>query len=157
MFIAQSLQFFSQLNELGVFAIVNSNSSAYMSPVIISIPAPLFKRGGHFVARFLHFWCRWRKNRPASLGCPAAGALGLPGAGHGLLSGVLYGFTQKAQGNPASPWGGGEGLKRGACGNSASRHRVILSRYSFRVHFCRYQAEIDRSGDMSPAAFLVRS
>ena len=29
---------------------------------IISIPAPLFKRGGHFVARFLHFCCRWRKN-----------------------------------------------------------------------------------------------
>ena len=30
---------------------------------IISIPALLFKRGGHFVARFLHFCCRWRKNR----------------------------------------------------------------------------------------------
>ena len=26
-----------------------------MSPVIISIPAPLFKRGGHFVASSLHF------------------------------------------------------------------------------------------------------
>ena len=30
---------------------------------IISIPAPLFKRGVHFVERFLHFCCRWRKNR----------------------------------------------------------------------------------------------
>ena len=30
---------------------------------IISIPAPLFKRGGHYVARFLHFCCGWRKNR----------------------------------------------------------------------------------------------
>ena len=34
---------------------------------IISIPAPLFKRGGHFVASFLQFCCRWRENRaPAS-------------------------------------------------------------------------------------------
>ena len=30
-----------------------------------------------------------RKNGPASLGCPAAGALGLPGAVHGLAGGVL--------------------------------------------------------------------
>ena len=28
---------------------------------IISIPAPLFKRGWHFVARFSHVCCRWRK------------------------------------------------------------------------------------------------
>ena len=30
---------------------------------IISIPAPPFKRGGHFVASSLQFCCRWRKNR----------------------------------------------------------------------------------------------
>ena len=29
---------------------------------ILSIPALLFKRGGHFVARFLHFCFGWRKN-----------------------------------------------------------------------------------------------
>ena len=28
---------------------------------IISIPAPLFKRGWHFVARFSHVCCQWRK------------------------------------------------------------------------------------------------
>ena len=32
---------------------------------IISIPAPLFKRGWHFVARFLQFCCRWLKKRAA--------------------------------------------------------------------------------------------
>ena len=30
---------------------------------IISITAPRFKRGGNFVASFLHFCCRWRENR----------------------------------------------------------------------------------------------
>ena len=29
--------------------------NVYLLRGIISIPAPLFKRGGHFVARFLHF------------------------------------------------------------------------------------------------------
>ena len=53
---------------------------------IISIPAPLFKRGGHFVARFLHFCCRWCKKRAARRGFARSGALGLPGAGHGLAS-----------------------------------------------------------------------
>ena len=54
--------------------------------MIISIPAPLFKRGGHFVARFLHFCCRWRKKRAARGGFARSGALGLdahaePGSG----------------------------------------------------------------------------
>ena len=57
-----------------------------MSPVIISIPAPLFKRGWHFVARFLHFCCRWRKNMAARRGFARSGALGLPGAEHGLAA-----------------------------------------------------------------------
>ena len=56
---------------------------------IISIPAPPFKRGGHFVASSLHFWCRWRKNWAKRRGFARSGALCLPGAGHGLLSGVL--------------------------------------------------------------------
>ena len=42
---------------------------------IISISAPLFKRGEHFVARFLHFCCRWRKNRAARGGFARSGAL----------------------------------------------------------------------------------
>ena len=50
---------------------------------------PLFKRGGHFVASFLHFCCRWRKKRAARGGFARSGALGLPGAGHGLAGGVL--------------------------------------------------------------------
>ena len=32
---------------------------------IISIPAPLVKRGWYFVANFLQFCCRWRKKRAA--------------------------------------------------------------------------------------------
>ena len=35
--------------------------NVYLLRDIISIPAPLFKRGGHFVASFLSFCCRWRK------------------------------------------------------------------------------------------------
>ena len=50
------------------------------------MPAPLYKRGGHFVACFLHFCCRWRKNRAARGRFARSGALGLPGAGHGLAS-----------------------------------------------------------------------
>ena len=56
---------------------------------IISIPALLFKRGGHFVARFLHFCCRWREKRTARGGFARSGALGLPRAGHVVQSGVL--------------------------------------------------------------------
>ncbi len=37
--------------------------SVYLSQGIISIPAPLFKRGWHFIAAFLHFCCRWLGNR----------------------------------------------------------------------------------------------
>ena len=37
--------------------------NVYLLRGIISIPASLFKRGGHLVASFLHFCCRWRKNR----------------------------------------------------------------------------------------------
>ena len=48
-------------------------------PGIISISAPLFKRGGHFVENFLHFFCRWRKNTLARGGFARSGALGLPG------------------------------------------------------------------------------
>ena len=44
---------------------------------------------GHFVASFLHCCCRWRKNRAKSRGFARSGALGLPGAGHGLAGGVL--------------------------------------------------------------------
>ncbi|MBR4309605.1 MAG: hypothetical protein IKT79_01130, partial [Akkermansia sp.] len=84
---------------------------------ITAIPAPQFKRGWHFVERFLHFCCLWRRNRAARGGFARSGALGQPGAGHGLAGGVLYGFIQKARDNPSSPWGGGEGLKQGACGN----------------------------------------
>ena len=40
----------------------------------------------HFVARFLHFCCRRRKKRAAREGFARSGALGLPGAGHGLAS-----------------------------------------------------------------------
>ena len=57
---------------------------------IISIPAHLFKRGGHFVERFLQFCCRWRRNRAKSRGFARSGALGQPGAGHGLAGGVLF-------------------------------------------------------------------
>ena len=34
----------------------------YLLRGIISIPAPLFKRGGHFVERFLHFFADGAKN-----------------------------------------------------------------------------------------------
>ena len=54
----------------------------YLLRGIISIPAPVFKRGWHFVARFLHFCCRWHKKRAARRGFARSGALGLPGAGH---------------------------------------------------------------------------
>ena len=85
--------------------------NVYLLRGIVSIPAPLFKRGGHFVARFLQFCCRWRKNRlrllvdmprrgrlrvalsgscfavtGKSRGFARSGALGQPGAGHGLAS-----------------------------------------------------------------------
>ena len=53
---------------------------------IISIPAPLFKRGWHFVASFLHFCCRWREIRAKCRGFARSRALGLPGAGHGLAA-----------------------------------------------------------------------
>ena len=42
-----------------------------------------------FIERFLRFCCRWRKNRAKSRGFARSGALGLPGAGHGLAGGVL--------------------------------------------------------------------
>ena len=43
--------------------------------------------GGHFVARFLHFCCRWRENWAKRRGFARSGALGLPSAGHGLAGG----------------------------------------------------------------------
>ena len=71
-----------------------------------AMPAPLFKRGGHFVARFLHFCCRWRKKRAARGGFTRSEALGLPGAGYGLAGGVLWGFEinfQRASGCSLAP------------------------------------------------------
>ena len=62
------------------------HAGGYLLRGIISIPAPLFKRGWHIVARFLHFCCRWRKKRAARGGFARSGALGLPGAGHGLAA-----------------------------------------------------------------------
>ena len=56
--------------------------SVYLLRGIISIPAPLFKRGGHFVAD-------GGKKRAARGGFARSGALGLPGAGHVVQSGVL--------------------------------------------------------------------
>lgn len=43
------------------------NSKFVSVSCIISIPAPLFKHGRHFVASFLHTCCRWRKNRAPAL------------------------------------------------------------------------------------------
>jgi len=62
----------------------------YLLRRIISIPVPLFKRGGHFVASFLHFVADGGKKRAARGGCARSGALGQPGAGHVVQSGVLY-------------------------------------------------------------------
>ena len=75
-----------------------------MSPVIISILAPLFKRGGHFVASSLHFVAEGAKTElrlrvalsgscyaetGKSRGFTRSGALGQPGEGHDLAGGVL--------------------------------------------------------------------
>ena len=60
--------------------------SVYLLLGIISIPAPLFKRGWHFVASFLHFCCRWREIRAKCRGFARSRALGLPGEGHGLAA-----------------------------------------------------------------------
>ena len=79
-----------------------------MSPVIISILAPLFKRGGHFVASSLHFVAEGAKSR----GFTRSGALGQPGEGHDLAGGVLCVISRrKAQGCGGKDSGeGGHGL-----------------------------------------------
>ena len=67
----------------------NEKGGAFMSCQsfgIISISAPLFKRGWHFVASFLQFCFQWRKRLAKSRGFARSGALGQPGAGHGLAS-----------------------------------------------------------------------
>ena len=49
------------------------------------------------IARYQHFCCRWRKNRAARGGFARSGALGQPGAGHGLAGGVLFFLYQRNQ------------------------------------------------------------
>ena len=46
--------------------------SVYLLRGSISITAPLFKRGWHFVARFLHFCCRWTMGIVFAV-CPGQG------------------------------------------------------------------------------------
>ena len=73
---------------------VTGVSSGSSSARLLSVPCwalyqfpPLCSSvDGHFVARFLHFCYQWRKKRAARGGFARRGALGLPGAGHGLAS-----------------------------------------------------------------------
>lgn len=78
----------------------------YLLRGIISIPAPGSSVEGILLRGSCIFFADGAENRAKSLGFARSGALGLPGAGHGLAGGVLWGLEinfQRAAGCSLAP------------------------------------------------------